>query len=51
MLCKITLLDFAHRLNHNIIKLRRFGSRILLRSSGKKAEKDRKPVRWAPLLS
>jgi hypothetical protein len=31
--CKIILLDFIHRLNYKIIKLRRFGSRILLPSS------------------
>jgi hypothetical protein len=33
---KIVLLDFVHSLNYKIIKVQRFGSWILLPSSGKK---------------
>jgi hypothetical protein len=51
-MCKIVLLDFVRRQNYKIIKLQRFGSWILLPSSGKKrGEEDRKPIRWAPWLS
>jgi hypothetical protein len=46
-ICKIVLLDFVHHLN-NKIKLQRFGSWIMLPSSGKKSEEDRNPICWAP---
>jgi hypothetical protein len=36
IICKTVLLGFVHRLNYKIIKLQRFGSWILLPSSGKK---------------
>jgi hypothetical protein len=36
---KIVLLDFVHRLNYKIIKLQRFGSCILLPSSGKRGKR------------
>jgi hypothetical protein len=36
IICKIVLLEFVHRQNFNVIKLERFGSWILLPSSGKK---------------
>jgi hypothetical protein len=48
------LSDFVHRLNYKIIKLQRFGSWILLPSSGKKGEKRTErltvePPGWASL--
>jgi hypothetical protein len=36
LMCKIILLDFVYRLNYKIMQLQRFGSWILLPSSGKK---------------
>jgi hypothetical protein len=39
IICKIVLLEFAHRVNYKIIKLR-FGSCILLPSSGRKGGEE-----------
>lgn len=41
---KIVLLDFGHGTHCDIIKLRRFGRRILLSSPGKEFGKDRKTI-------
>jgi hypothetical protein len=46
--CKIVLFNFVHRLNYNIIKLQRFGSWILLPSSGKKGERGQKTYLLGP---
>jgi hypothetical protein len=45
VICKNVLLDFVHHLNYKIIKVQRFGSWIVLPSSGKKiVEEDIKPI-------
>jgi hypothetical protein len=49
-ICKIVFLDFVHRLNYKIIKLQRFGSWILLPSSGKKGGRGQKPYLLGPLV-
>jgi hypothetical protein len=51
-LCKVVLFYFVRRLIYKIIHLQRFGSWIVLPSSGKKGgDEDRKPICWAPWLS
>jgi hypothetical protein len=51
IISKIVLLDFFPHLNYKIIKLQHFKSWILLLSSGKNGEEDRKPKFWASWLS
>jgi hypothetical protein len=48
-MCKIVLLNFVHHLNYKIIRRKINRSWILLPSSGKKGEEDRKPICWASL--
>jgi hypothetical protein len=43
-------LDFVHRLNYKIVKLQRFGSWILLPSSGKKGGKRIQSLSVGPLV-
>jgi hypothetical protein len=43
-------LDFVHRLNYKIIKLQRFGSWILLPSSGKKGGREQKAYLLGTLI-
>jgi hypothetical protein len=51
IMCNIVILDLVHRLNCKIATLRRFGSWILLSSSGKWGGGGRKPLCSAPWLS